>query len=305
MPLTGNNWPGTLEIEGQPVASKESDKISLPLRAVTQGYFKLLGQTISEGRDFRSSDNGKSVDVAVINQALADRYFPKANPIGKKLWFDGRQKPPTQIIGVVANSRTDDLTEAAKPEVYLSLWEASAFSKHLVIRTAADPRQLMVAVQRELHSVDPTAAVENVKTLEQIRGDSLASRTFAMQLLVGFSVVGSVLTLVGIYGVLSLSVASRRREIAIRAAVGAQMGDIRSLIFAEGFRLIAGGVISGIAAALVLSRVLRSFLFEVEPTDPATLIVVGLLFAGVALSACWVPTRRAGKVDPLEALRYE
>jgi putative ABC transport system permease protein len=305
VPLTGNNWPGTLEIEGQPVASKESDKISLPLRAVTQGYFKLLGQTISEGRDFRSSDNGKSVDVAVINQALADRYFPKANPIGKKLWFDGRQKPPTQIIGVVANSRTDDLTEAAKPEVYLSLWEASAFSKHLVIRTAADPRQLMVAVQRELHSVDPTAAVENVKTLEQIRGDSLASRTFAMQLLVGFSVVGSVLTLVGIYGVLSLSVASRRREIAIRAAVGAQMGDIRSLIFAEGFRLIAGGVISGIAAALVLSRVLRSFLFEVEPTDPATLIVVGLLFAGVALSACWVPTRRAGKVDPLEALRYE
>jgi putative ABC transport system permease protein len=305
VPLTGNNWPATLEIEGQPEASKESDKISLPLRAVTQGYFKLLGQNISEGRDFRSSDNGKSVDVAVINQALADRYFPKASPIGKKLWFDGRQKPPTQIVGVVTNSRTDDLTQAAKPEVYLSLWEASAFSKHLVIRTTADPRQLMVAVQRELHSVDPTAAVENVKTLEQIRGDSLASRTFAMQLLVGFSVVGSVLTLVGIYGVLSLSVASRRREIAIRAAVGAQIGDIRSLIFAEGFRLIAGGVISGIAAALVLSRVLRSFLFEVEPTDPATLIVVGLLFAGVALSACWVPTRRAGKVDPLEALRYE
>jgi putative ABC transport system permease protein len=126
-----------------------------------------------------------------------------------------------------------------------------------------------------------------------------------MQLLVGFSLVGSVLTLVGIYGVLSLSVASRRREIAIRAAVGAQQRDIRSLIFAEGFRLIAGGVISGIAAALILSRVLRSFLFEVEPTDPVTLLSVGLLFAGVALSACWVPTRRAGKVDPLEALRYE
>lgn len=305
VPLTGNNWPGTLEIEGQPEASKESDKISLPLRAVTPGYFQLLGMAISDGRDFRSSDNHKSIDVAVINQALADRYFPKSNPVGKKLWFDGRQKPPTQIVGVVTNGRTDDLTQAAKPEVYLSLWQASAFSKHLVIRTTADPRQLMLAVQRELHSVDPTAAVENVKTLEQIRGDSLASRTFAMQLLVGFSFVGSILTLVGIYGVLSLSVASRRREIAIRAAVGAQLSDIRSLIFGEGFRLIAGGVISGIAAALVLSRVLRSFLFEVEPTDPATLIVVGLLFAGVALSACWVPTRRAGKVDPLEALRYE
>src|SRR5580658_878281 len=305
VPLTGNNWPGKLEIEGQPEASKESDKISLPLRSVTPGYFKVLGLAISDGRDFRSSDNRQSVDVAVINQALADRYFPKSNPIGKKLWFDGRQKPPTQIVGVVTNGRTDDLTEAAKPEVYLSLWQASAFSKHLVVRTTADPRQLMVAVQRALHSVDPTAAVENVKTLEQIRMDSLASRTFAMQLLVGFSLVGSVLTLIGIYGVLSLSVASRRREIAIRAAVGAQQRDIRSLIFAEGFRLIACGVISGIAAALVLSRVLRSFLFEVEPTDPVTLLSVGLLFAGVALSACWVPTRRAAKVDPLEALRYE
>ncbi len=138
-----------------------------------------------------------------------------------------------------------------------------------------------------------------------IRGDSLASRTFAMQLLVGFSLVGSVLTLVGIYGVLSLSVAARRREIAIRSAVGARQSDIRNLIFAEGSRLIAGGVISGIAAAIILSRVLRSFLFEVEPTDPVTLFGVGLLFAAVALLACWAPMRRATRVDPLEALRYE
>jgi putative ABC transport system permease protein len=205
----------------------------------------------------------------------------------------------------VANARTDDLTQTAEPEIYLSFWQNRAFSKHLVVRTAADPRSLMAVVQRELHSVDPTAAVENVKTLDQIRGDSLAARTFAMQLLAGFALVGSALTLVGIYGVLSLSVASRRREIAIRTAVGAQQWDIRNLVFAEGFRLIAGGVISGIAAALILSRVLKSFLFEVEPTDPATLIAVGLLFAGVAMLACWAPTRRATKVDPIEALRYE
>jgi putative ABC transport system permease protein len=126
-----------------------------------------------------------------------------------------------------------------------------------------------------------------------------------MQLLAGFAVVGSVLTLVGIYGVLSLSVASRRRELAIRSAVGAQQRDIRNLIFGEGFRLIAGGVIAGMAAALVLSRVLRSFLFEVEPGDPVTLIGVALLFAGVAMLACWAPTRRAARVDPVEALRYE
>ena len=206
---------------------------------------------------------------------------------------------------MVTNARTDDLTQAAQPEVYLSLWQAHAFSKHLVIRTTADPRALVVAVQRELRGVLPTVAVENVMTLEQIRDDSLASRTFAMQLLIGFAVVGSVLTLVGIYGVLSLTVASRRRELAIRSAVGAKRGDIRRLVFGEGFRLIAGGVLSGIAAAMLLSRVLRSFLFEVEPTDPITLLCVGLLFAAVALSACWAPTRRAAKVDPLEALRYE
>ncbi len=156
-----------------------------------------------------------------------------------------------------------------------------------------------------MRSVDPTVAVENLKTLEQIRDDSLASRNFAMRLLVGFSFVASALTLVGIYGVLSLSVASRRRELAIRAAMGAGRRDISDLVFGEGLRLIAGGVMAGLAAAIILSRVLSAFLFGVEPTDPVTLIGVGLLFVGVALLACWAPARRAAKVDPLEALRYE
>lgn len=305
VPLTGNAWPGTIEIEGQPAVRRDSDRISLPLRSVTPDYFKLIGLAISEGRDFRASDTDKAPGVAVVNQALADRYFPRANPIGKKLWLRGRERPPVEIVGVVNNGRTDDLTQAASPEIYLSFWQNGAFSKHLVIRTAADSRSIMAAVQRELHAVDPAVAVENVKTLEQIRGDSLASRTFAMQLLGGFSLVGSALTLVGIYGVLALSVASRRREMAIRTAVGAERRDIRNLIFAEGFRLIGGGVISGLAAALVLAPVLRSFLFGVEPADPATLIAVGLLFAAVALLACWAPVRRAAKVDPMEALRYE
>ena len=217
----------------------------MPLRAVTEDYFKLLRLPIEQGRDFRSTDSGKAPGVAVVNQALADRYFPHASAVGKKLWLDGRNKASTEIVGVVANGRTDDLTRASNPEIYLPLWQARAFSKHLVVRTAADPRAMMASVQRELRAVNPTVAVENMKTLEQIRGDSLASRSFAMQLLAGFSAVGSVLTLVGIYGVLSLSVASRRRELAIRSAVGAQQRDIRNLIFAEGFRLIAGGVIAG------------------------------------------------------------
>jgi putative ABC transport system permease protein len=305
VPLTGNNWPATLEIEGQPPAVKESDKTALPLRAVTPDYFKLMGMGLLEGREFRSTDDDKAAKVAIVNQAFAERYFPHGNAIGRTFWMNGRDKPGIEIVGEIASGRTDDLTQEASPEIYLPLWQANAFSKHLVVRTTADPRAAVVAVERELRSVDPTAAIENVKTLEQIRDESLASRTFAMHLLTGFSAVGSVLTLVGIYGVLSLSVASRRRELAIRSAVGAQQKDIRKLIFGEGFRLIAGGVLIGVVLAIVLSRVLRSFLFEVQPNDPATLIAVGALFVGVGLLACWVPVRRAEKVDPLEALHYE
>ncbi len=305
VPLTGNSWGGELDIEGQPLPINPSDRIAVPMRAVTPGYFALLGQKIIAGRDVRDTDKSQPLNVAVVNQALADRYFPGGNAVGRKIWLGDRQKPAVEIIGVVTNGRTEDLTQPAGPELYFSLWQATAFSKTLAVRTAADPKLMIEAVRRALRTVDPTAAVENVKTLDQIRDDSLGSRTFAMQLLVGFALVGSVLTLVGIYGVLSLSIASRRREIAIRTAVGAERSDIRNLVFAEGFRLIAGGVVAGIGAALVLSRVLRSFLFEVEPTDPLTLLGVGFLFVSVALLACWVPTRRAAKINPIEALRYE
>src|SRR6202050_3705916 len=153
VPLTGNNWPATLEIEGQPPAVKESDKTALPLRAVTPDYFKLMGMALMEGREFRSADNDKAPNVAIVNQAFAGRYFSHGNAIGRKFWFNGRDKPGTEIVGEIANGRTDDLTQAASPEIYLPLWQASAFSKHLVIRTQADPRTVIDAVHRELPAV--------------------------------------------------------------------------------------------------------------------------------------------------------
>ncbi len=308
VPLTGNNWPGRVEIEGQPPIAKPTDAVPLPVRSVTPGYFDILGIQILDGRDFRNSDansNKGAARVAIVNRAFADRYFPGTSAIGKKLWQNGRQQTPTEIVGVVANSRTDDLTRAPEPELYLSLWQAGAFSKDLIVRTATDPRALMTAIQTALRAVDPTVAIENVRTLEQVRDNSVATRTFAMQLLVGFSIVASVLTLVGVYGVLSLTVASRRREIAVRSAVGASGRDIRNLVFADALRLIAGGVAAGVVAAIVLSRGLTSFLFDVTPTDVPTLVAVGVLFASVALAACWMPTRRAARIDPLEALRSE
>jgi putative ABC transport system permease protein len=305
LPLTGNDWPGNVEIEGLPPAVQASDRIAVPVRSVTPGYFDLLGQALIEGRDFRSSDGQGAPNVAIVNQSLVDRYLPHANPIGKKIWGNGRQRPPVEIVGVVANGRTDDLTKPPQPEVYLCFWQAMAFSKHLVARTTSDPRQAIALIQRELRDVDPTVSVENVKTLDQIRGDSLASRTFAMQLLAGFSIAGCALTLVGIYSVLALSVASRRREIAVRVAMGAEQRHVRKLVLLEAARLIAGGVATGVGASLLLSRVFASFLFGVGPTDGATLAAVGALFAGVALLACWAPMRRASAVDPIEALRCE
>ncbi len=305
VPLTNNSWPATVEVEGQPIAAKPSDQLSIPLRSVSEDYFKLLGLAISNGRDFRSTDTNEAPPVSIINQSFADRYFPKENPIGKKVWLRGRQQPPTEVIGVVANGRTEDLTQAAEPELYAPFWQAGAFSKHLVVRTTTDPRAVAASIQRELHAVDPTAAVEKLKTLDQIRDDSQASRTFAMRLLVGFAIVASALTLIGIYGVLSLSVAGRRREIAIRTAVGAERRDVLKLVFGEGLRLIGIGVIAGLIAAIALSRFLKAFLFGVEPADPITLVGVSLAFVCVALLACWIPARRATKINPLEALRYE
>ena len=210
-----------------------------------------------------------------------------------------------RIEGVPAIHWMDWQQHATSFESIVSLWQSSAFSKDLVVRTASQPRAVIEAIRRELASVDPTVAVERVKTLDDIRADSLASRIFTQQLLVGFAFVGTVLTVVGVYGVLALSVAARRREIAIRSAIGAHHRDIRNLVFGEGFRLVAVGVAIGLAGALLASRVLQSFLFEVEPTDPVTLAAAGALFVAVSVVACWVPTRRATAVDPLEALRCE
>jgi putative ABC transport system permease protein len=305
VPLTGNSWPAAVEVEGQAPASKESDKAAIPLRAVTQDYFNALGLRMEAGREFRPTDDRTNVPVAIVNQTFRERYFPNGSAIGKKIWMDGRDQRATEVIGVIANGRTSDLTQLPTPEIYLSLWQANAFSKTLVVRTVADPGTVRASVERELHSVDPSVSVENVRTLEQIRDESLSARNFTMQLLAGFSAVGSVLTLVGIYGVLSLSVASRRREIAIRAAVGAARSDIRNLVFGEGLRLIGGGVAGGIVAALLLSRALTTLLYGVEPTDPAILAAAAVLFIAVACVACLAPTRRATRVDPAEALRYE
>ncbi len=294
-----------MEIVGQASSSKLEDKLHLPLRSVTADYFEAMGIRIASGRGFRSSDNGDAPRVAVINEALAARYFPGTDPVGKKLRFSGDTNRTIEVVGIVSNTRTEALTEQANPEIYFSLWQNGAFSKTLILRTVSDPRPLIPAIQRELHAVDATAAVEHIKTMEDIRRESVAPSTFAMRLLIGFAGVATALALVGIYGVLSLSVGSRTKEIAVRVAVGAPRLEILRLILGEGFRLILMGVALGTLVTVVLAQILATFLFGVKPTDPLTLAGTALVFATVALLACWLPAHRATKVDPMEALRYE
>jgi putative ABC transport system permease protein len=236
---------------------------------------------------------------------MAKKYLADRNPIGRKIRFNPGIGKSAEIMGVVADSRDGSLAQNPEPEVYFYHFQLGAFSKRLVVRTVSDPRQLYGEVRRALRAIDPTIAIEHVQTMDQIRAESIASQLFAMRLLVAFSVVGSVLALVGIYGVLSLSVGSRKREMAIRMAVGAQRRNVLGLVLAEGLKLIAIGLMIGTAIAIAFARVLGAFLFGVHPTDPIVLISALFMFAAVALLACYIPARRATRIEPMNALRYE
>jgi putative ABC transport system permease protein len=305
VPLTGNKWNSTLEIAGETSGGTAADRVQLPTRSVTPDYFATFGLRLAEGRSFRSSDNNEAPMVVIINQAAADRYFPSQNPIGRKLRFPGNATNLLEIIGILANARTDALTDAAEPELYFSFWQSGAFSKHLVLRTRADPRPLAAVVQKELRAIDPTVAVENVKTFEEIRADSVAPRTFAMNLLVGFAAVACLLATVGIYGVLSLAVGSRQTEIAIRMAVGAQRSDVLRLMLGDGVRLAAAGISIGLVVALLLASGLKTYLYGVGPAEPLTLVAMVTMVMGITLVTCWIPARRAARAEPLAALRNE
>lgn len=316
LPLTGNKWMSRFRIEGQPPPTGPADQIILPTRTVSPDYFDTLGYRFVAGRNFLRSDNQSNWQfpkpgprdtpfVAIVNQALADQYFPHANPLGKKLRFTFWQDRPMEIIGVVTSKRSEGLTNPLTPEVYCCLWQQPVFTKHLVVRTRSDPRALAGPVQREMRDLDPEAAIDHVQTLEQIRARSVAPQAFVARLMTAFAVVATALALAGIHGVLALGVKSRQRELAIRLAVGARKSDVLRLILSEGAILVICGLALGAWCALALARLLRGFLFGVEPTDPAYLCGVMLVFAVAGLAACWLPARRATQVDPMLALRGE
>ena len=311
VPLTGDQWSAVVETSDSGHAEKLKDEIIVPVRAVSPNYFDTMGMQILAGRDFGAADNYTNRNLTVIvNQAMADRYFVGSNAIGKRFRFVLRLGVQgtihdAEIIGIAANSLEESLTKSPQPEIYLPYWHFPSAVKSLVVHTIGDPRRVLAGVEQTLRTVDPTVVLENARTLKQIRNDSIAPQLFAMRLLTGFSFMAGALALIGIYGVLALSVASRQKEMAIRLAVGAQHHKVFGLILAEGMRLAALGVAIGTAVALASSRILSALLFGVEPTDPITLSAVILLFLLVAFLACCLPACRASKIDPMTALRYE
>jgi putative ABC transport system permease protein len=305
VPLTGNKWPADVEFPGQPGSSKLTDRINLPLRSITEDYFDVMGMRLAEGRSFRDSDGPDTPRVAIVNATLAKRYYAGRNAVGAHFVFAGSTDKPLEIVGVVADTRTKDLSESAEPEIYLPFWQSGAFSKHLLVRASGDPTALAALVRAELRKIDPTSAVERMTTMAEIRRESVAPRTFAMRLLIGFAIVATVLALVGLYGVLSLSVSSRTKEIAVRKAVGAQRRQIVQLVVGEGSKLVAGGLAFGAIVAVMLGRLLRTLLFDVTPSDPVALATAAFAFGAVALAACLVPAYRASRVDLMESLRQD
>jgi putative ABC transport system permease protein len=305
VPLTGNKWPAEIERPGQPASTKQIERVSVPLRSVTADYFAVMGMRIVEGRGFTASDQQDAAPVVVVNETFARRYFGRGAAVGQELKPPDASEPPRRIVGIVADARTESLSEKPSPEVYVSFWQNGAFSKHLVLRTAGDPGAIAASVRRELTAIDPTAAVEHLTTMTEIRRESLAPWTFAMQLLTGFGAAATFLSLVGVYGVLSLSVGSRTKEIGVRKAIGAQGHQIVRLVLGEGSAMIAAGLVIGTFCALLLGRLLEALLFDVKPADPLSLAGSALTFGVVALVVCLLPAFRARALDVMEALRQE
>jgi putative ABC transport system permease protein len=278
---------------------------TLEMRTVAPGFFETLRIGLVSGRTFTETDVKGAPNVAIINQALARRYFAGQNPLGKTLQFGNEATNQSQIIGVVADTRDVHLREAPRPQVYFCLLNNAGPSVHLFIRTSTDPLLMATEMRKVIWSLDKDQPVSRVQSLTEVISKSVAEPRFRTWLLGMFAAAGLTLTLVGIYGVVSYMAGQRTREIGIRVALGAQRGNVLRLVLNQGIRLTVAGAIAGVAGSLVLTRLLKSQLFSIKPTDPFTLAGAALLMLLVALMACYLPARRATRVDPLVALRHE
>ena len=258
------------------------------------------------GREFTERDNQNSARVMIINQTMARQFWPNESPIGKRVTMKDWGPPLTgEIVGVAGDVKINGLDTAIGPAIY---WPYSQFPVNfnaIVVRGDTDPLRLVSAVKSQIWSVDKNQPISKIATMEQVLSDSIAQRRLYLVLLGVFAGAALLLAAVGIYGVMSYSVSQRTHEIGIRLALGAAQSEILKLILGHGAKLALLGVATGILAATALTRLMSSLLFGVSPSDPATLAAVAVLLMLVAMAACYIPARRAMRVDPMIALRYE
>ena len=302
IPISGGGSRRTVEIEGYQPQPNESTELNF--NVVGPGYFDTMSIPVVAGRDFNTQDREGSPGVVIINEELARRYFPGQNAVGKRMRLDSEQ-PPAEIVGVARNAKYRDLREASLPFIYVPFAQEYRPGMTLLVRTAVDPATVLPSVRSEIHSLNGDVPIYAVKTMTEQIGAALAPDRMLTVLLSVFGGTALLLAVTGIYGVMSYMVARRTHEIGIRMALGASGGDILKLIVKQGLTLILIGAALGLALAIALTRVIASLLFNVSTTDSLTFGGISLLLVAVALVACYIPARRATKVDPLIALRYE
>jgi len=306
LPLYGGLGSSTaFTIEGRP-APPPGEEPGTNVRVADPGYFGAMGIPLLRGRHFTDVEASEPRRVIIISESLARQHFPGEEPLGKRLDVSMFEQPtPAEIVGVVGDVRYDSLTDGAAPTVYFAHPDLTYSFMTLVVRAAGDPAALAPAVQRELRAIDPAQPVSDVRTMSQVMSETVGRERFNTLLLGLFAGLATLLAAVGIFGVMNYSVTLRTREIGIRMALGAQPGGVLMLILRQGLLLTLVGIVIGLAGALALTRVMSGLLFGVEATDPATFAAIVLLLAVVSLLACYIPARRATRIDPLIALRYE
>jgi putative ABC transport system permease protein len=313
LPLAGDTWTLGLTIDGRPQPAPGTAPTAI-YRVVHHNYFQTMRMTVLRGRGFTDRDVLGAPGVVVVNEAFVRRHFPDEEPIGKRVRLAGGPASPHEIVGVVKDAKQDDWAAEPRREAFFPLLQSQPYLQNpspwynyitLVVRTASDPLGLVSAVQNEVWAIDRNLPVSQVQSMEQVVAAAVGRPRFNTLLLGLFAAVALALASVGIYGVMSYAVAQRTHELGIRMALGARGSDVLRLVVGQGLRLVLVGVGAGLVAAFGLTRLMASLLYGVSAHDPATFAAIALLLTAVALVACYLPARRATKVDPMVALRYE
>lgn len=292
-------------IEGRPDPAPGEEPVT-DVRVVDEEYFRTMNIPVLAGRVFNEQEAVEDRKVAVVNEAMARMYFPGQSAVGKRILVNMKDEPePTEIIGVVGDARYDKLEGELRPMVYWTPPQLTYSSMTLMLRTSVDPEGLAGDVRREILAIDKDQPVADLRTMEGWLDESMSRARFGTLLLGGFAGLALLLAAIGIYGVMSHSVAQRQSEIGVRMALGAQARDVLRLVIGQGLLLVLVGVALGLLGALALTRVLSSLLYQVSATDPLTFAAIALLLLGVSCVACYIPARRAASVDPLIAMRYD